>query len=501
MQHKPRQTQNFMLFRLTGWLTTALLIVILAQTAQTQPRYTYQMLANQNRESNVHFDFIYQPGPDGKTEIIILHRVQYPYLTFRRQVIQGRDQNTTQFAADISITFDFYDGESDPIPTEPFIAREMWNSSVTVQKYEDTQNPDLYLSGITKITLPPDTYHLIPTVSINGREVTGARAANIQQGRQPAQPVGTPRGRRAAREAREAAQRRGIVNVPDLSTNQFARLTLISNTEEDLIARNFGRSVTYADDFGLLVSYPAALERDSIEVRVYQTGLTPTQSNSGGSQVWGAFLHPSYNQSEGKLIFQKASGSQRIIIDTDDSESMLHQHLTVPNHKLANAWFRADVFKWKGGESTKVGESTWQSRWFNMPTSLLNLDVAIDMLRFIVEDSQLREMRRGSMEEKEARFRAFWRERDPTPETDFNELMAEYYRRIDHAFQEFSTPSRPGFESDQGRTYIVYGPPDSVERRLPAGGSATEVWTYGSQTFIFRATTGFGDFQLVTPSN
>jgi len=78
--------------------------------------------------------------------------------------------------------------------------------------------------------------------------------------------------------------------------------------------------------------------------------------------------------------------------------------------------------------------------------------------------------------------------------------MAEYYRRIDYAFENFSTPTTVGFESDQGRVYIVYGPPEEVDRRLPAGGTTTEVWTYPEQQFIFTATSGFGDFQLVQPT-
>jgi GWxTD domain-containing protein len=486
--------------RQIGWIFLVIMLAGLAQTLVAQSRYTYQMLLNQNRESYVNFDMIYQPTPDGNTQVTILHRVQHPFLTFRRQVIQGQDRTTTQFASDIAITFDFFSGDSELVPTEPFIVRETWSSSVTVTEFEDTQNTELFLSGITTVTLPPNTYRLIPTISINGREVTGARAAAIQQSRQPNQPVATPRGRRAAREAREAQQRRGIIEVPDLSGSDFARLTLLNNAKTPLIARNYGRSVGFGEDFGLLLTVSSELERDSLEVRLFETGVLSGTGNTG-QQVWGAFVHPSYNAFDGQIKFSSESSNSDITISFSESENLHHHTLDVPNHRFANAWFRAEVHKWEGGESTQIGSSTWQARWFNMPTSLLNLDVAIDMLRFIVNSDDLRQVRRSSLEEREQWFRTFWEERDPTPDTKFNELMAEYYRRVDYTYQEFTTPSRAGFDSDQGRIYIVYGPPDHVERRLPPGGATTEVWTYANQSFIFQATTGFGDFQLVNPTN
>ncbi|HAC16787.1 MAG TPA: hypothetical protein DCE78_12715 [Bacteroidetes bacterium] len=133
-----------------------------------------------------------------------------------------------------------------------------------------------------------------------------------------------------------------------------------------------------------------------------------------------------------------------------------------------------------------------------MPTSLLNLDVALDNMKYIADETTIKELKRGNVSEKEAKFRAFWKEKDPTPDTDYNELMSEYYKRIDDAYKQFTTPSKPGYESDQGKIFIVYGPPENIERRFPPNGVTQEIWQYGSRTFIFNATSGFGDFELVT---
>lgn len=485
------------------YLCVALLFTLLsglALSVDAQSRYTYQMLLNQNRDSQVHLDFVFQPADDGKTEVIIMHRVQHPFLNFRRQVIQGRDGNSTQFTSDLSLTFDFYSGESEPVPTEPFIAREIWSSSVTVEAFEDTQNRELFLAGVTRFVLPPDTYRLIPTISVNGREVTGVRAAALQQNRQTGPPVATPRGRRAAREAREAEQRRGLIEIPDLSTSDFTMVTLLENTDQPLTARNHGRSVRFGEDFGILLSVSSELQRDSLEIRLFETGVIGG-SGQTGSNVWNAFVSTDYSNMSGTKQFTTLTHSAPVTITFESDDRLTHYPVSIPNHRFSNAWFRLDVYAWQNGESRKIGDTTWQSHWFDMPTSLLNLDVAIDMLRFIVSPDELRQMRKGSQEDREERFRVFWEARNPTPETRFNELMAEYYRRIDHAYREFSTPSRAGFDSDQGKIFIVYGPPDNIERRLPPGGTTTEVWTYPNQTFVFRATSGFGDFVLVNPTN
>lgn len=76
--------------------------------------------------------------------------------------------------------------------------------------------------------------------------------------------------------------------------------------------------------------------------------------------------------------------------------------------------------------------------------------------------------------------------------------MAEYYRRIDYAFKEFSNRGNlAGHESDQGKVYINYGPPDSKDRQFPKNGEVIEIWKYGNKRFVFEASTGFGDFVLI----
>jgi GWxTD domain-containing protein len=169
--------------------------------------------------------------------------------------------------------------------------------------------------------------------------------------------------------------------------------------------------------------------------------------------------------------------------------------LTPARPDLNNRTYRIVVCDSSGNQ---LGDMRFLPRWYDMPIGLLNLDLAIDLMRFSISPEELRAMRRGSQTQREDRFRAWWAERDPTPDSPYNELMAEYFKRIHEAFVRFSTPAKAGYESDMGATWIRYGEPLTVERRMPPGGSALEVWDYGNRRYIFRATTGFGDFELLS---
>jgi GWxTD domain-containing protein len=71
-------------------------------------------------------------------------------------------------------------------------------------------------------------------------------------------------------------------------------------------------------------------------------------------------------------------------------------------------------------------------------------------------------------DEREQFIEQFWLRRDPTPDTEDNEFKEEHYRRMAYANERFSS-GFPGWKTDRGRIYIIYGPPDSVTSQ-PAGG-------------------------------
>jgi GWxTD domain-containing protein len=72
-------------------------------------------------------------------------------------------------------------------------------------------------------------------------------------------------------------------------------------------------------------------------------------------------------------------------------------------------------------------------------------------------------------EERDNFIEAFWQRRDPTPDTEENEYKEEHYRRIAYANEHFAA-GIPGWKTDRGRIYIMYGPPDEIDSH-PSGGT------------------------------
>jgi GWxTD domain-containing protein len=103
----------------------------------------------------------------------------------------------------------------------------------------------------------------------------------------------------------------------------------------------------------------------------------------------------------------------------------------------------------------------------------------------------------------------FWRRRDPNPDTEINEFRDEYYERIKYANENFES-GIPGWMTDRGRIYIVWGKPDKVEK-----GYATfeenlsvpyEKWLYtylegigGDVEITFIDPTETGEFRIFKP--
>ena len=72
-------------------------------------------------------------------------------------------------------------------------------------------------------------------------------------------------------------------------------------------------------------------------------------------------------------------------------------------------------------------------------------------------------------EERDQFIEEFWRRRNPNPGSAENAFKEEIYRRIAYANEHYSS-GIPGWRTDRGHIYILYGPPDEVESH-PSGGT------------------------------
>ena len=129
-----------------------------------------------------------------------------------------------------------------------------------------------------------------------------------------------------------------------------------------------------------------------------------------------------------------------------------------------------------------------------------DLDEAVALLTYVASSSEIDAFKKADEQERKRLWEQFWLERDPTPGTPRNEFFEEHLRRFRYANEHFAAPLTPGWKSDRGRIYIIYGEPDEVESRsFEMGEKPTEVWYYFSKgrRFVFVDETGFGDYELV----
>lgn len=144
-------------------------------------------------------------------------------------------------------------------------------------------------------------------------------------------------------------------------------------------------------------------------------------------------------------------------------------------------------------------KSSFSFYWRFAPAKEQDLDQAIEYLKYIAREDSIRYYRKKTYEEKRGFFERFWQARDPNPDTEENELMLEYYRRVDFANNTFSSSGFRGWLSDRGRIYIKFGQPDEVDRHpFEAGTYPYEIWRYYSvnKVFLFIDRSGFGDYEL-----
>jgi GWxTD domain-containing protein len=129
---------------------------------------------------------------------------------------------------------------------------------------------------------------------------------------------------------------------------------------------------------------------------------------------------------------------------------------------------------------------------------------------YVITDEERKAFKKLATDDERERFiEEFWRRRDPDPDTEENEFKEEYYERIAYANEHFSS-GMPGWKSDRGRIWIMYGKPDerethpmggNYERPSYEGGGNTS--TYPFEIWFYRYLPGVGsgvEIEFVDPT-
>ncbi|MFV1980795.1 MAG: GWxTD domain-containing protein [Rhodothermia bacterium] len=480
-------------FLVLGLAVTALPVEAPAQTDR------YLEIASSRRSSPVYYEAFVLPGLGEKEVVIVSYKVPHDRLVFMRYQEGGAGQ---AFRAGLDVMVEiFKDGD----PFDSVVLKK----EAFAPDYEATIDPLQGVAGAVTFQVEPGTY--------------GFRLQITDQNT-----------------SRTAASLVRPITVPDYPNGALGKAFIAANVDESDLFRsiklsslggdaNFGKGAVAVIPFTLgpesadpkiewtlrrldqakveeerkkrseRIRHSAEKGDESVGIRVEEDEML---SSEGGVPVDSGIVMGA------DLVPLKASVPVDILPDkvrlTEAAENPDYYAAIIDlrGERLENGAYSLDVRL--SGSSAKPQTTRFDTNWPDMPFSLFDVDIAIRNMEFILSKDDLKALRKGSRTDKMAQFRAFWDERDPTPETAYNELMVEYFKRIDYAALEFRTGAGMipnGLKTDRAKVYIVHGPPEDISRSFPDQGGVLETWKYDNgRTFTFQAVSSIDPFYIVDGS-
>jgi len=144
--------------------------------------------------------------------------------------------------------------------------------------------------------------------------------------------------------------------------------------------------------------------------------------------------------------------------------------------------------KAKKKSKSEVDQAQYYKKWLDQDVVYIISDEEKSVYKSLKND-----------EERDSFIEQFWSRRNPDPRSSDNSFKEEHYARIAYANDHF-TSGIPGWRTDRGRIYIMYGKPDELESH-PTGGmydrptneGGGQTSTYPFEKWWYRHIDGVGD--------
>jgi GWxTD domain-containing protein len=276
-------------------------------------------------------------------------------------------------------------------------------------------------------------------------------------------------------------------------------------------SKNWGNTTEFSRDItgAMTIALQKNLKIDSINIRLTQLSDIFQEKDFQPAEKASFTVKPESIISD-KIVKAADADSEVIyrIMDAEKKDSTFRFYaalFTLPGKMLEVGKYRLDI-KVRAAGSTRSFSQPLDLNWHYMPLSLDNPRDAIPPLQHITTDDEFKYLSSGSRDEQLKKLYTFWKKQDPTPETAYNEHMAEFYRRADYAYFNFARSARvlDGALTDRGKIYILYGSPTNIERTFLLGETPVEIWTYSNnvkKSIKFSDLGGHGDYKLVAVSH
>ncbi|CUS96296.1 GWxTD domain-containing protein [Candidatus Chrysopegis kryptomonas] len=397
-----------------------------------------------------------------KSRVDINFRIANDLLTFVKNPL-----NTPTYIANFTVSAEIFDRNGNSI------ARKVFRGYRGTDNYEETNSKDIYTQGNFRFDLKPGNYRL--TLIIEDEQ------------------------------SNQILKRERNITLKQMKPNSFetSDLTIIQEKIENgdtiiLIPTNIGNRVNFGKGFTAYIQFTD--KPDEVE---YTLIYFPEFGRK--KELIKEKIDPEKIKNNRQFLFRENPGDTIFTYLLVPSKPQNYYSLFIPvkgdsldlgEYEISLSVKFIDTL---GKEISKTFSKKFTVEWIDMPFSLQNLDYAIDILEYIATPDEMAKLRFGSPQARLIKFKEFWAKKDPTPNTIYNELMAEYYRRVDYAILNFATMrERDGARTDRGKVYIIYGQPTKIERKYIPGKPTEEIWYYEPIRRKFVFVDQYGSFKLTS---
>jgi GWxTD domain-containing protein len=384
------------------------------------------------------------PRIDGDFSVYFTYRMPYNFLVFERE-----DES---FRAGFQVIVEISDDSSN------LVVRDIKDSRVSVNNFEATNDKNLFLQDYLTFKLKLGEYKIDALISdLNSTEELPLKLEKLKLSASEDKKVQSP-----------VVIRAQEINCKD---------------RKAFLLANSGGSIPFSNDvYNLIVPV-----RDT-SVEYLTINIENNDENVFSGNIDESYIIPiGITMCENKLAV------------TSDSANVLFRNFIFRNVN-AKLYEGEVVLKVSNEEKEIDEEYNTQVIWFNKPFSLRDPEKAIEFLSYIESDSVVSLMLDEDESDYPKILNDYWKKFDPTPETAYNEIMVEYYNRVDFAMKEFRGISKDdGAKTDRGIIYIKFGKPDKIIRSSNPEGQIIEIWTYlnPERKFSFVDKKGTGNFTLI----
>lgn len=417
-------------------------LIVITSLAEAQPDFKInrEMIQSGNFFNAEIHAF---PGQNGY-DVYYSYKIPYSQLFFQKQ-------NGT-FLGGLKVNLEIKNDDGS------FIKREFDERKIILSDFEETNSRQLFLTGIIHLTLSQSNYKVSAVII----DITSKRERKlpptdfkVNDSIKILDPV--------------------VIEPQETSCDSVNYYTLVNNSS----------AIPFNKPKSQLIIPVTDTTVNSLHLKFSSTG---NEVEAVSKQLTeGVITGIEIKECEGKLLFANSKKNDKI------------KYFVFPDvaAKLDEGVFELEIIPNDSEKDKNVFKLN--SIWIGKPFALRDPQEAVNILKYIEDDKMISELLDNNKDYQSA-LNAYWAKFDPTPDTKYNELMDEFFRRVDYSEMHFrSIGGDGGSKSDRGKIYLKFGEPDSIERYNDSYGKVIESWYYkiSNKKYLFVDKNGTGTYTLV----